>query len=80
MNTIELKNNLHNLIDSTNNDHLLSRFYSIILSIKEHPEGKLWSRLSKEEREELINADMESNDPDNLIPHSEIEKKHRKWL
>lgn len=80
MNTFELKNNLHHLIDSTNNDHLLSRFYSIIVSIKEYPEGKLWSRLSAEERDELIKADMESNDPENLIPHTEIEKKHNKWL
>ncbi len=80
MNTVELKNNLHHLIDSINNDHLLSRFYTLIISIKENPEGKLWSRLSDTEREELLLADKESNDPENLIPHSEIEKKHGKWL
>ena len=80
MNTIELKNNLHHLIDSTNNDHLLLRYYSILMNIKEYPEGKLWSRLSPEERNELIKAELESNDPENLILHSEMEKKHQKWL
>ncbi|GAB1454626.1 hypothetical protein MASR2M47_46820 [Draconibacterium sp.] len=80
MDTIELKNNLHHLIDSINNDRLLSRFYSIIVNIKEYPEGKLWSKLSDSEREELLLSDKESNDPMNLIPHSEIEKKHKKWL
>lgn len=80
MNTIELKNNLHHLIDSINNDHLLSRFYALIVSIKEYPESKLWSRLSTEEREELLLSDIESGDPENLIPHTEIEKKHSKWL
>lgn len=80
MNTIELKNTLHQLIDSTNNDHLLSRFYSLIVTIKEHPEGKLWNRLSQEEKDELLLTDMESNDPENLIPHEELEKKHSKWL
>ena len=80
MNTIELKNNLHHLIDSTNNDHLLSRFYSLLVTIKEQPEGKLWNRLSQEEKDELLLSDMESNERGNLIPHMEIEKKHRKWL
>lgn len=80
MNTIELKNNLHQLIDSTNNEHLLSRFYSLLNTIKEQPEGKLWSRLSKEEKDELLLSDMESNDPENLISHALMEKKHSKWL
>lgn len=80
MNTIELKNNLHQLIDSINNDHLLSRFYSLMVTIKNQPEGKLWNRLSQEEKDELLMSDAESNDPENLIPHFEIEKKHRKWL
>jgi len=80
MNTIELKKNLHHLIDSINNDRLLSRFYSIIANIKEHPEGKLWSKLSDAERNELLLADKESNEPDNLISHSNVEKKHSKWL
>ena len=80
MNTIELKNNLHHLIDSTNNDHLLSKFYSLMVTIKNQPEGKLWSRLSKEEKDELLLSELESNDPENLIQHAEIEKKHKKWL
>lgn len=80
MNTVELKNNLHQLIDSINNEHLLSRFYSLMVTIKNQPEGKLWNRLSQEDKDELLLSDMESNDPENLIPHSEIEKKHKKWL
>ncbi|MCA1760657.1 MAG: hypothetical protein LC658_12890, partial [Bacteroidales bacterium] len=70
MNTIELKNNLHQLIDSINNDHLLSRFYSLMVTIKNQPEGKLWNRLSQEDKDELLLSDMESNDPENLIPYS----------
>ncbi len=80
MNTIELKNNLHQLIDSIGNDNVLAKFYSIMVKIKEHPEGKLWSRLTDAEQEELILADLESNDPNNLISKTEIENKHKKWL
>jgi hypothetical protein len=80
MNTIELKNNLHQLIDSIGNENVLAKFYSIMVKIKEHPEGKLWSRLTDAEQEELILADLESKDPNNLISKAEIEKKHKKWL
>lgn len=80
MNTIELKNNLHQLIDSIGNENVLAKFYSIMVKIKEHPEGKLWSRLTDAEQEELILADLESKDPKNIISKTEIEKKHKKWL
>jgi hypothetical protein len=65
MNTIELKNNFHQLIDSINNDNLLSKFYAIMAKMKERTDGKLWARLSIEKQEELIRADIDSNDPVN---------------
>ncbi len=80
MNTFELKNNFHNLIDSISNDNVLSMFYSIMTRVQQEKDGKLWARLTTEEQDELIRADIESNDPINLIPHSEIQKKHKKWL
>lgn len=80
MNTIELKNNFHHLIDSINNDKLLSKFYAVMARMSERNDEKLWGRLTSEEQEELIRADIESNDPANLIPHSEIQEKHKKWL
>ena len=47
---------------------------------KEKSDGKLWGRLSEEEQDELIRADIESDDLSNLISHTEIQKKHKKWL
>jgi hypothetical protein len=43
-------------------------------------DGKLWGRLTKEEQEELIRADIESDEVSNLISNKEIKKKHSKWL
>jgi len=80
MNTIELKNNFHNLIDSINNENILTKFYSIMARINEREDGKLWGRLTLEEQDELIRADIESLDPSNLIPFEEIQNKHKKWL
>jgi translation initiation factor 2 beta subunit (eIF-2beta)/eIF-5 len=80
MNTLELRTNFHNLIDSINNDRILSKFYTIMVRTKESNDGILWARLSKEEQDELIQADIDSYDPMNLIPQNEIMEKHKKWL
>ena len=80
MTSIELKSNFHHLIDNINNDNILSKFYAIMARVNERADGKIWGRLSQEEQEELIKADIESNDPSNLISHTEIQKKHTKWL
>jgi len=80
MTTFELKLNFHKLIDKIDNDNLLLKFYDILSRIKETKEGALWSRLSKEEQDELIMIEKESHNPQNLILHSEMIKKHKKWL
>jgi len=80
MNTFDLKSNFHHLIDSISNDNILLKFYSIMSRVSQEKDGKLWTRLTAEEQEELIQADIESKDPSNLISHSEIQKKHKRWL
>ncbi|MCX6233109.1 MAG: hypothetical protein NT175_00070 [Bacteroidetes bacterium] len=80
MTTIELKNNFHHLIDSIDNEQFLMKFYDLMKSRTASKEGHLWSRLTKEEQEELLSAFNESERDENLISHAEIVKKHKKWL
>ena len=80
MDSIELKNNFHNLIDSINNDILLMRFYDIMSTVKNTGSGTLLGRLTKEEYEELMLSYKESEDEENLISHEEMKEKHKKWL
>ena len=80
MDSIELRNNFHNLINSIKNDTLLIRFYDIMTIVKNTKEGTLLGRLTKEEYEELMLAYKESEDEENLISHEEMKKKHQKWL
>ena len=63
MNPIELKKNFHLLIDSIDNENLLVSFYDLIKKRSSTKEGQLWSRLSKAEREELLLAFEESDNP-----------------
>jgi hypothetical protein len=80
MQTNQLKTNFHQLIDRIDNERILSKFYGIMSKTSEYSDGKLWSRLTNEEQDELLLSELESNNPGNLVCHKEIQKKHSKWL
>jgi len=80
MEATQLKINFHHLIDSIDNERILEKFYSLMTKSRESSDGRLWSRLTKEEQDELLLSDLESEDNVNLIAHSIIQKKHSKWL
>jgi hypothetical protein len=80
MNTLELKKNFHHLIDSIENESLLSNFYDLIKKRISSKEGELWDKLSLQEQEELLQAFEESDEPYNLTSHEEMKQKHKKWL
>lgn len=80
METEQIKSNFHRLIDKIDNERILTKFYELMLKSNQSTNGSLWSRLTEEEQEELLLSDFESKDEDNLIPHAEIQKKHKKWL
>ncbi len=80
MNTLEIKKDFHNLIDSIDNENLLSDFYDLLKRRISSKEGKLWKGLTEKEQEELNLAFKESEKPENLISHEEMKNKHEKWL
>jgi hypothetical protein len=80
METTQLKINFHQLIDSIDNDRILAKFFGLMSRTKDSSDGQLWSRLTKEEQEELLLSDIESDNPKNLISYTTIQKKHSKWL
>ena len=80
MNNIELKTNFHELIDTFNNESVLSKFYNLLLKVKESNEAQLWSKLSIEEQNELELIEKQCYDHENLISHTQVSEKHKKWL
>ena len=80
MTTLEIKDSFHQLIDSIDNDQLLLKFYELMKNRTSTKDGNLWTRLTKEEQEELLTAFDESKDQDNLISQDDMMKKHKKWL
>jgi hypothetical protein len=80
MTTLEIKNSFHHLIDSIDNDQLLLKFYELMKNRTSTKDGNLWTRLTVEEQQELLDAFEESKDQENLISQDDMMKKHKKWL
>jgi len=80
MSVSELKRSFHNLIDSIENEGVLISFYELMKNRTSTPDGYLWNKLSIEEQNDIIQTIEETKYSENVINHSEIEKKHSKWL
>jgi len=79
MTTLELKHNFHQLIDSIENENLLEKFYELMLRKRYSRNGALWSKLTKDEIDELLASNEEVENPDNQISHDEMRNKYAKW-
>ena len=77
MNTIELKTNLHNLIDNINDNKILHAVY--ILLTKKEEETDFWDELP-EHLKEAINKSLSQSEKGEVKPNEEIMKKYQKWL
>jgi hypothetical protein len=76
----DIIDSFHHLIDSIDNDQLLLKFYELMKNRTSTKDGNIWTRLTKEEQEELLAAFEESKDQENLISQDDMMKKHKKWL
>jgi len=75
MGTLELKANIHNIVESIQNEQLLQAVYDF-LKLKENTQtGKIWNSVSQAERDEVLLAYEESKDKSNVIPISELFKR-----
>ncbi|XOV93187.1 MAG: hypothetical protein ACFHWX_00465 [Bacteroidota bacterium] len=77
MSTVELKSNLHQLIDGIQNTKLLESLHDLLSERKNAKAGTLWNSLSKDQKKEVMEAFEESEHPENLTPHSEILSKYK---
>lgn len=78
MNVIELKSNLHHLIDKINDKSILNAVRTI-LSKQVEKSADWWDTISNEERAEIEQGLAEA-DQGEVIPHEEIMAKYKKWL
>lgn len=75
-----LKEDLHKLIDKTNDEKLLEGIFMILSGRKDYNGGELWKDLSEDQRREILESEKELEDSSAWISHEEMKNKNRKWL
>ena len=77
MGTIELKSNIHKIVDGIQNEQLLQTLYDFLKIRETSQPGSLWSSLSKEQKQEILLAYDESENESNLISRKKIFRKNK---
>lgn len=75
-----IKEKLHKIIDEIEDEQTLAGFLSLITSLKEEQQGKLYQSLTDEQKAELLISYEESFEAKNLLSHSIVKEEHSKWL
>lgn len=74
------KDEFHKLIDNIEDEEILKGYFKLIQRLNKNQTGELWNSLNSNEKEELLMSYDESFDPNNLIAHDHVKKRHDKWL
>ena len=74
MGTIELKTNIHKIVDGIQSEQLLRTIYDFLKVREKGKPGHLWASLSEAQKQEVLAAYEESEDENNLIEREKIFK------
>jgi hypothetical protein len=75
-----IKEDLHKLIDTTQDEKLLEEIFMILTSRNDYVEGDLWNNLSEEQKKEVLSSNSEIGDESAWISNEEMKIKNAKWL
>ncbi|MDP3645157.1 MAG: hypothetical protein Q8S54_18475 [Bacteroidota bacterium] len=78
MDVIELRTDLHSMIDKITDSNILNAVKTL-LSEKTVTQTDWWDTISEEERVEIEQGLAEANRGE-VIPHEEVMEKYKKWL
>ncbi|VAW28300.1 hypothetical protein MNBD_BACTEROID06-1481 [hydrothermal vent metagenome] len=75
-----MRENLHKIINSIENNDLLEMVYEVLESKNQYKQGSLINNLNVAERKELYESYNESLDESKLVDLEALKKSHSKWL
>ena len=75
MGTIELKTDLHKIVDKIENEQLLRTIYDFLKQGQTAVEGQIWKTLTEEQKKEVYLSYEESQNDKLLINWDDIKKK-----
>jgi len=79
MTTVELRKEIHTLVDEITEEEKLELLRDIVLTLHPQP-SNIMDTLTEEEKKELFEAYEESLDKTKWIAHEEVMKKYKKWI
>lgn len=75
-----IKEDLHKLIDTTNDEKLLEDIFMILSSRSNYKEGSLWTSLTEAQKQEVLASESEIGDEAAWISQEEMKRRNSKWL
>ncbi len=72
MRTIELKSNIHKIVDGIQSEQLLQAIYDFLKTRTNTKAGGLWDTLTEEQKSEVLLAYDESEDENNLLDRDQV--------
>lgn len=75
MGTLELKSDLHKILDRIESEQLLRTIYDFLKQSENAEEGQIWKTLTEEQKAEVYLSYEESQDDQKLISWEDIKKK-----
>jgi uncharacterized radical SAM superfamily Fe-S cluster-containing enzyme len=76
MGTVELKSDLHRILDTIENEQLLRTIYDFLKQKENAQEGQIWKTLTEEQKKEVYLSYKESENDKNLKSWEDIKKKY----
>jgi len=76
MGTMELKSDLHKILDRIENEQLLRTIYDFLKQRENAQEGQIWKNLTEEQKKEVYFSYEESQKDQNLIDWDALKKKY----
>ncbi len=76
MGPIELKSDLHKILDRIENEQLLRTIYDFLKQGERTQEGQIWKTLTEDQKKEVYLSYEESQDDKNLIDWDTVKKKY----
>ncbi|WP_181303953.1 hypothetical protein [Rufibacter sp. XAAS-G3-1] len=75
-----IREDLHKLIDTTNDERLLEDIFMILSSRRDYEEGSLWKGLTEEQKRQVIDSESEIGDESAWVSHDEMKRRNSIWL
>lgn len=76
MGPIDLKSDLHKILDKIENEQLLRTIYDFLKQSENVEEGQIWKALTEAHKKEIYLSYEESQDDKNLIDWETVKKKY----